>query len=85
MAVKNYLYTNSGALSILAGLTVFSLRCVAGEDESIFQGIKDFEVSEKRTKLSGCLMIILVGLLLVIVTAAKKTKACPRDSHCWGQ
>lgn len=50
--MKDYLYANLMASSVLAGLTVFSLRCGAGEDESKFQGIEDFEVSEKRTKLS---------------------------------
>ncbi len=72
MAIKDYLYANLMALFISAGLIVLSLRYVAGENESKFPAIEDFETFENRTKLSGYLTVILVGLLFVTVSQRPK-------------
>lgn len=78
MAVKDYLYANLMALFVSAGSFVFSFRCVAGENKSTFPVIEDCKVSANRTKLSGYLTIIPVGLLLVTVSQRpKRQKLAP--------
>ena len=78
MAIKDYLYANLMALFVSAGLIVFSLRYVAGENESRFPAIEDFEPFDNRTKLSGYVTVILVGLLFVTVSQRpKKQKLAP--------
>ena len=78
MAIKDYLYANLMALFVSAGLIVLSLRYVAGENESRFPTIEDFEPFDNRTKLSGYVTVILVGLLFVTVSQRpKKQKLVP--------
>ena len=78
MAIKDYLYANLMALFVSAGLIVFSLRYVAGETESKFPAIEDFDFFENRTKLSGYLTVILVGLLFLTVSQRpKRQKLAP--------
>lgn len=72
MAIKDYLYANLMALFVSAGLIMFSLRYVVGETESNFPAIEGFEFFENRTKLSGYLTVILVGLLFVTLSQRPK-------------
>jgi len=68
MSFKDHVYANLMAFFTSACLLLVLLRSVNGDTQSKFPGVQEFEFYENRSKLSGYLSVIFVGLLMVIVT-----------------